>query len=61
MDKIKRHDLFQQAEQILLDEAPFIPIYYYRNKSLVHPSVKNWKPNPLDRHPYKYVYLDANE
>jgi len=61
MDREKRHELFQQAEQILMDEAPLIPIYTYRNKSLVHPSVKNWKPNPLDRHPYKYVYLEANE
>jgi oligopeptide transport system substrate-binding protein len=61
LEKDKRHELFQQAEKILLDEAPFIPIYYYRNKSLIHPSVKNWKPNPLDRHPYKYIYLEADE
>jgi len=57
----QRLELFQQAETILLKEAPLIPIYYYRNKSLVDPSVKNWNPNPLDRHPYKYVYLEAQE
>lgn len=60
-DSEKRMEFFQQAEKILLDEAPLIPIYFYRNKSLVRPSVKNWKPNPLDRHPYKYVYLEADE
>ncbi|MEN8256022.1 MAG: peptide ABC transporter substrate-binding protein [Verrucomicrobiota bacterium] len=60
-DSEKRMGFFQQAEKILLDEAPLIPIYFYRNKSLVRPSVKNWKPNPLDRHPYKHVYLEADE
>lgn len=60
MDPAKRYELFQQAEAILLEEAPLIPIYTYRNKSLVRPSVKNWIPNPLDRHAYKYVYLETN-
>ena len=61
MDPGKRNEFFQQAEAILIEEVPIIPIYYYRNKALVHPAVKNWKANPLDRHPYKYVYLDADE
>jgi oligopeptide transport system substrate-binding protein len=58
MDQEKRYEYFQQAEEILMTEVPIIPIYNYRNKALVHPAVKNWKPNPLDRHPYKYVYLE---
>ncbi|MCF7816238.1 MAG: peptide ABC transporter substrate-binding protein [Kiritimatiellales bacterium] len=61
MDQVKRFELFQQAEEILMMEAPIIPIYYYHNKALVQSSVKNWMPNPLDRHPYKYVYLEADE
>jgi oligopeptide transport system substrate-binding protein len=61
MDQEKRYELFQQAEAILLEEVPLIPIYYYRNKALIQPSVKNWYPNPIDRHPYKYVYLEADE
>lgn len=61
MDSEKRNALFQQAEQILMKEMPIIPIYYYRNKALVQTSVKNWNHNPLDRHPYKYVYLEADE
>jgi oligopeptide transport system substrate-binding protein len=60
-DQEKRFEIFQQAEKLLLEEVPAIPIYFYRNKSLVHPSVKNWGANPLDRHAYKYVYLEANE
>ncbi len=61
MDKTKRFSYFQQAEKILMDEVPIIPIYFYRNKSLVHPAVKNWEPSLMDRHPYKYVYLEADE
>ncbi|MEE9368954.1 MAG: peptide ABC transporter substrate-binding protein [Pontiella sp.] len=61
MDQEKRFELFQQAEEILMTEVPIIPIYNYRNKALVHPAVKNWKPNPLDRHPYKFVYLEVDE
>jgi oligopeptide transport system substrate-binding protein len=60
-DQEKRFGIFQRAEQILMDEVPLIPIYYYRNKSLVQTSVKNWNPNSLDRHPYKYVYLEVDE
>lgn len=61
MDQTKRFAYLQQAEKILLHECPIIPIYFYRNKSLVHPSVKNWEPSLMDRHPYKYVYLEADE
>ncbi len=61
MDETKRFSYFQQAEKILLDECPVIPVYFYRNKSLVHPTVKNWEPSLMDRHPYKYIYLEADE
>lgn len=60
-DQEKRFEIFQQAEKILLDEVPAIPIHFYRSKSLVQTSVKNWPPNLLDRHAYKYVYLEADE
>jgi len=56
-DPAARFELFQQAEEILMAEAPIIPIYFYRSKSLVRPSVQGWLPNPLDHHPYKQVYL----
>lgn len=61
MDLEQRNEYFQKAEEILMEEVPIVPIYHYRNKALVHPAVKRWTPNPLDRHPYKYVYLEADE
>ncbi len=57
----QRLDLFQQAEAILLDEAPVIPIYFYVTSLLIHPSVKGWHPNILDYHPYQDVSLVEDE
>jgi len=57
IDKNTRYELLQQAEQILMTEMPIIPLYFYRTKHLVNPSVQGWDPNILDIHPYKHVYL----
>jgi len=42
---------------VLLDELPIIPLYYFTTVRLVHPAVHGWHPLPLDRHPYKHVWL----
>lgn len=57
-DEKKRYQFFQQAEQLLMDESPIIPIYTYTRVLLKHPQLKGWEPNILDIHPYKYVYLE---
>jgi oligopeptide transport system substrate-binding protein len=54
----KRYAYFQQAERVLLDQMPIIPMYIYTNLSLVNPSVKGWYSNILGVHPFKYVYLE---
>ena len=56
-DQAERYMLLQQAEQILVDEVPFLPIYFYTRVRLVSSDVKGWEPNVLDQHPYKYLYL----
>jgi len=40
-DKAKRMALYHQAEQIAVDEAPWIPLYYQRDLELDKPRVKN--------------------
>jgi len=57
-DRTEREEIFQQAEAILLEELPIIPVYHYRNNYLIQPSVKGWFSNILDRHPYKFLYLE---
>ena len=54
-DRLK---LLDEAEKVLMDEMPIIPIYYFTTVRLVHPSVRGWHPLPLDRHPYKHVWLE---
>jgi oligopeptide transport system substrate-binding protein len=53
-----RFEKFQEAESILLDEMPVIPIYFYVSLSLVKHNVRGWYPNILDHHPYKYIHLE---
>jgi oligopeptide transport system substrate-binding protein len=53
-----RYAAFQEAEGILMEQVPITPLYFYRSKSLVQPSVKGWHPTLLDHHPYKHVYLE---
>lgn len=57
-DNKERYSHFDRAEQILLEEMPVIPLYFYRSKSLLQPSVRGWHPTLLDHHPYKYIYLE---
>lgn len=55
----ERYALLQQAEAILADEAPLIPIYHYTRAFLLAPEVKNYKPNLLAYVPYHTLYLEA--
>ena len=57
-DKNERYQLFSQAETILDQESPLLPIYTYTRVALKSPQVKGWYSNVLDHHPYKYVYLE---
>lgn len=59
-DQQERFAYFQQAEAILVEEAPIIPLYTYVRNRLVHPSVKNWHDNMLDDYFYRNVYLEAD-
>ena len=58
LDPAERYELFQQAESILIDQLPIIPIYFSVRTYLKQPSVRSWHPNILDQHPYKFVYLE---
>ena len=57
----ERYQRLYEAESILLDELPVMPIYWYTRVYLLHPSVKNWNPLLLDNVPYKYIDLEPAE
>ena len=57
-DTAARYNLLRRAETMLLTEAPIIPVFHYTTVRLVHPAVRGWYDTPLDRHPYKSVWLE---
>lgn len=57
-DPAARSAALAQAEALLLAEAPIIPLYHYTNYYLVHPSVRGWSGNPMDRRPLKQLWLE---
>lgn len=54
----ERIRLYKEAERILLDETPLLPIYVYTRAYLKDPRLKGWHANILDRHLYKGIYLE---
>ena len=57
-DRTDRLEWFQRAESVLMEQVPIMPIYFYKSKSLIQPSVRGWNPTLLDHHPYKHIRLE---
>lgn len=55
----ERYALFDQANEILAEEMPVLPIYLYADLNLVAEEVKGWHDNVMHYHPYNRVYLEA--
>ena len=53
-----RLDLLQQAEALLMEDLPILPLYHYTSKYLQHPSVTGREPNLLEYHPWKRVGIE---
>jgi len=47
-----------EAERILLEEMPVLPLYTYVNKGMLSRKVRGWHPNILDQHPLKHISLE---
>lgn len=47
----------EEAEAILLDEMPILPIYYYTGKNLVSPRVQGFFHNSLERYPIQLMRI----
>ncbi|MCB9763676.1 MAG: hypothetical protein H6739_28160 [Alphaproteobacteria bacterium] len=53
-----RLSILAQAEAVLNEEMPFIPLYWYVWVELKQPEVGGYYPNLLDQHPLRTVWLD---
>ena len=57
-DRESRYQIFYRAETMLMQAMPFIPIYTYTSKHLIHHSVKGLPSNLMDSLNLKYVRLE---
>jgi oligopeptide transport system substrate-binding protein len=56
-DNLKRYGFFAQAEDVLNDEAPFLPVMYYATRHLIKPYIRGWHSDLQDRMPSRYLYV----
>lgn len=54
-DPAKRMEILAQAEELLLKEMPFVPLYFYMSQEMVRNNVRGWYANPIDTHPLKHI------
>ena len=57
-DQDKRYELLKQAERILIDNMPVIPLYTYVRSYQLSSDVKGYNPHILDHHHPKFIYLE---
>ncbi|MDW8479645.1 MAG: peptide ABC transporter substrate-binding protein [Xanthomonadales bacterium] len=58
-DPRRRAEWLAHAERRLLEAAPVIPVYHYVSRRLIRPWVRGWRPNPLDRHPSRWLRIEG--
>lgn len=55
----RRLALLAEAEALMLEQQPVMPIYFYVSRRLVKPWVKGWQDNLLDRHETRDFYIEG--
>ncbi len=60
-DENKRKNILAQAEKILMEEMPIIPLYFYTSSYLKKPHLKGVALSPIHELDMKYAYIDTNE
>jgi oligopeptide transport system substrate-binding protein len=56
-DLVRRADLLQQAEAVMLEDMPVLPIYFYVTSRLVKPWIGGYEPNIMDHHRSKNFFI----
>ena len=58
-DAGKRMALMQQAEAMMLEEAPLTPVFFGVSRNLVHTWVKGWADNLLNTHRSRFMSIEG--
>jgi oligopeptide transport system substrate-binding protein len=59
-DEMSREEFLENAERMMLDEYPIVPLYFYSSKRLIKPYVRGARVNALDRMYSKFLTLSKN-
>lgn len=59
-DATKRMDMLREAEDILMDEMPVIPLYYYTQAKGINENVEGVTVSPLGKINFKNAYLEES-
>ena len=59
-NQAERYKLLYQAEEILIENMPVIPLYTYVRAYQLSPDVKGFSPHILDHHHPKFIYLERD-
>ena len=57
-DPAQRLAIFREAEAMLRDATPMLPIYVYTQSTMVKPYLMGYWGNYLDQHPWKWFWID---
>jgi ABC-type oligopeptide transport system substrate-binding subunit len=60
MDQTGRMVLYRQAEEILVEEAPIIPLHYFRDSNLIKPWVRRFPTSPIKYWFWKDVVIEPH-
>lgn len=58
LEPARRHEILRAAEKLAMEQAPFVPLFYYPSRELRRPEVRGWHGNLLDLHPVRFVSLE---
>ena len=59
-DPVKRLRILEEAESIVLNEAPFVPLYIYTQQRMMRPYVRDFPMHMGDQPPLWRVWLDPD-
>ncbi|MEX2169727.1 MAG: peptide ABC transporter substrate-binding protein [Pirellulales bacterium] len=57
-DEQNRLAMLAEAERILMEELPIVPIYYYVSRNMVKPHIRGFYNNLQDIHPLRAIWID---
>jgi peptide/nickel transport system substrate-binding protein len=58
VDDAKRMALYLQADQVAIDDAAIMPIFYDENYRLVQTNIKNFPANAMEYRDFTRVYIE---